>query len=491
MTKARKAVLIVIALLVVIAALAYWMSRGQTATQSVDAVSGVDPVLVEPRPERIPTVRIASPIGWREGEAPTPAFGLVVSRFAEGLDHPRVIYTLPNGDVLATLARAPASAGEADAGLLARLRQSVEGYFRRRSGADGVSANQLVLLRDADGDGRADARVVLTDRLDSPSGIAWHAGTLFVANHDAVLAYSFQPGETRLSGEPRRIMSLPAGGGHWMRNLVVDPDGEALFVAVGSASNIGERGMEAEEGRAAIWRYDLRTGRQAPFAAGLRNPNGLAFSPWSGDLWTTVNERDLLGPDLVPDYLTDVPVGAQYGWPWLYWRNTVDRRVKAPMPQFLIEYTRRPRYALGPHVAALGLVFAQEGHRIGPAFGSGAIIARHGSWNRRPPSGYDVVYVDFDARGNPQGLPIPLLTGFLTQDGSTRGRPTWVAWAKDGALLVSDDTAGIIWRVIAPDAAPAPAIARLTGARLPARAELRDPRDVAEENFVREQGLLR
>jgi glucose/arabinose dehydrogenase len=286
-------------------------------------------------------------------------------------------------------------------------------------------------------------------------------------------------------------MDLPAGGGHWMRNIEVDPDGSAVYVAVGSVSNIGEKGMKVEEGRAAIWRYNLQTNRPSIFAAGLRNPNGLDFSPWSGELWTTVNERDMLGSDLVPDYLTNVPVGAQYGWPWVYWRDNFDRRVEAPIPRFLTEYARRPEYALGPHVAALGMVFSAPGHRLGSAFGSGAIIARHGSWNRKPAAGYDVVYVAFDARGNPQGRPVPVLSGFLTGEGTTRGRPTWVEWAGDGALLVSDDTAGIIWRVIAPAAQPASAIQQLAGASLPARRELRDPQAEFEEDYVRQQGLVR
>jgi len=235
-----------------------------------------------------------------------------------------------------------------------------------------------------------------------------------------------------------------------------------------------------------IWEYDLAAGRQRPFAVGLRNPNGLDFSPWTGELWTTVNERDMLGSDLVPDYLTNVPVGAQYGWPWIYYKTNIDRRVEAPMPRFLLEYTRNPEYALGPHVAALGLVFNKQGHVMGDKFASGAFIARHGSWNRKPPSGYDVVYVAFDARGNPVGKPVPVLTGFLKDDGTTRGRPTWVEWGGDGALLVSDDTAGIIWRVRAPGASPAPAIAPLQSEKLPPR-QLTDPRAAFEEDYLREQ----
>jgi YD repeat-containing protein len=230
--------------------------------------------------------------------------------------------------------------------------------------------------------------------------------------------------------------------------------------------------MDAEKGRAAIYEIDVASGHSRQFAAGLRNPNGLAWNPWNGELWTTVNERDMLGSDLVPDYLTNVPVGAQYGWPWVYWGDKIDERVEAAMPNFLTEYTRRPEYALGPHVAALGLAFTREGSTMGDAFGHGAFIARHGSWNRKPPSGYDVVFIRFDDRGNPVGKPEQVLGSFLAGDGKTHGRPTWVAWDKTGALLVSDDTAGIIWRITAPGAAPAAAPARITGARLPAQRNL-------------------
>lgn len=492
MTLARKFAIGAAILILLLLLLVAWLVRGDTAELSLSQVSGTDPVLAEPDPETVPTVKIAEPVGWPEGAAPVAAEGLQVMRFAEGLDHPRVVYTLPNGDVLVTLTRAPAKdAGVESDGLFAKLRGAIAGYLFSQAGAAGESANQLVLLRDGDGDDRAEQQFVLTDRLDSPSGIAWRDGTLYIANHDALLAFPYQLGATRLIAAPRKLMDLPGGGGHWMRNIALDPDEQTIYVAVGSVSNIGEQGMEVEEGRAAIWRYDLQTGRPGIFAAGLRNPNGLDFSPWSGELWTTVNERDMLGSDLVPDYLTNVPVGAQYGWPWVYWRDNFDRRVDAPMPRFLTEYAREPEYALGPHVAALGFVFPQEGARLGERFGSGAIVARHGSWNRKPPSGYDVVYVPFDARGNPQGKPVPVLSGFLTKEGTTRGRPTWVEWAGDGALLVSDDTAGIIWRVVAPSAQPAAAIRSLQGDRLPPPRELRDPQAEFEADYVRQQDLVR
>ena len=355
-----------------------------------------------------------------------------------------------------------------------------------QAGASGKSPNQLLLLRDGDSDGIAEKRIVLTDRLDSPSGIAWQNGTLYVANHDAVLSYPYEIGSEVLGGPATKLMDLPPGGGHWMRNIKLGPDGRYLYVAVGSVSNIGENGMDVEQGRAMIWRYDLQTRRQSMFAAGLRNPNGLDFSPWTGELWATVNERDMLGSDLVPDYLTSVPIGAQYGWPWLYWRDNIDRRIDAPMPQFLMEYTRKPEYALGPHVAALGFVFTQAGAKMGPNFDTGAFIAEHGSWNRQPPSGYKVAFVDFDANGNPLGKPKTVLGGFLNDNGTTNGRPTWVEWANDGALLVSDDTAGIIWRVIDPDAKPQPPIERATGERLAPRRELRDPVASFREDYARE-----
>ncbi|GIX20857.1 MAG: sorbosone dehydrogenase [Erythrobacter sp.] len=486
MTTLRK-IAIAFGLLVVLAGAGlWWLTRGDSAALSLEEVAGTDPVLAEPDPQTIPTVVIAEPVGWKADEAPEAAAGLAVQRFAEGLDHPRVLHALPNGDVLVALTRAPRVEG-GEAGLMERIKGWIAGMLLSKAGATGQSPNQIVLLRDGDGDGRAEVRkVILDEGLDSPSGLAWRAGTLYVANHNALLAFPYDLGSDKVSGAPRKLMDLPAGANHWMRNIEMAPDGRALYVAVGSASNIGENGMAVEEGRAMIWEYDLAARRQRRFAMGLRNPNGLDFSPWTGELWTTVNERDMLGSDLVPDYLTNVPVGAQYGWPWVYYKTNIDRRVEAPMPRFLMEYVRKPEYALGPHVAALGLVFSAPGHRMGARFASGAFIARHGSWNRKPPAGYDVVFVDFDDLGNPTGKPVPVLTGFLKGDGTTRGRPTWVEWAGDGALLVSDDTAGIIWRVIDPKAAPAPAIAPLAGESLKPTV-LRDPKAEWEAEYLRQQ----
>ena len=469
---------------ILVMAIGGWLyTRPDPADLAWSKVTGTEPELGQPQGETFPTVRIAEPIGWAAGAAPTPAAGLAVSRFAEGLDHPRTMLTLPNGDVLVSLTRAPKMKAPGDDNW---LKQKIQAFLFKKAGSGGTSADQVLLLRDADGDGRAEGRFVLGKQFASPSGLAWANDTLFVANHDAVWAWPYKLGETALTGTPTKIMDLAPGPNHWMRNLLLSPDASKLYVAVGSASNIGENGMQAEQGRALIWEYDFATRSQRVFGSGLRNPNGLAWSPWSGELWTTVNERDMLGSDLVPDYLTNVPVGAQYGWPWVYWKNNIDQRVKSGMPQFMTEYTRRPEYSLGPHVAPLGMVFSQGGTRLGAKFQQGAFVAQHGSWNRSPPSGYNVVFIGFDARGNPQGPPIPVLSGFLTGDGTTRGRPTWLAWAKDGALLLSDDTAGIIWRVIDPKAQPSAAIERKTGRPLPPRKELRGLSGAFKEDYARQ-----
>jgi glucose/arabinose dehydrogenase len=449
----------------------YWGIHSNTSDLPSDATTGRDPQLVEPDPQWIPSMKLAKPVGWAKGEAPKAAPGLAVTRFAEGLNHPRTMLTLPNGDVLVAETNAPPREGSP--GFTGFVKDLVMG----RVGAGEPSPDRIVLLRDVDGDGRAEGRFTLRSAdLHSPSGMAYRDGRLYVANHDAVYEFAFQPGAISIEGKPlRKLMDMP-GGGHWMRNLLLSADGKHLYVAVGSKTNIADDGMEAEEGRAMIWEVDIDTGRRRQFAAGMRNPNGMAWNPSTGEMWATVQERDMLGPDLVPDYLTNVPVGAQYGWPWVYWKNTFDERVEWPMQTYMIEYTRKPEYAMGAHVSVLGLAFANGGNRMGEGYANGAFIARHGSWNRRPAAGYDVVFVPFDANGNPRDVkPQPVLTGFLKDNGETRGRPTWVTFDKGGALLVSDDTAGIVWRVVSPGAQPSAAIRPVETEHMKPLKEIKDP----------------
>ena len=473
----KKILVSLVVLAVILIAAGWWLTRGNPAELSLDDTSGTDPVLAEPEEETIPTVSVSTPIGWEDGALPTAAEGLTVNRFAEGLEHPRVLYTMPGGDVLVTLSNAPD--GPLAGGWLTNF---VADMLFSQAGAAVASPNQLVLLRDADGDGVAEERHILRDDLDSPSGIAWHDGNLYITNHNALLRFDYEEGATSIAGEAEKLADLPAAGNHWMRNITLNEEGNLLYIAVGSASNIAENGMDAELGRASIHELNLENGASRIYGGGMRNPNGLAWNPWSGELWTTVNERDMLGSDLVPDYFTNVPLGANYGWPWVYYNDVWDERVDIRAPQFLTEYTRTPEYAMGAHVAALGVVFTQEGTRMGDNFAQGAFIARHGSWNRLPAAGYDVVYVAFDERGNPQGLPIPVLDSFLAGEGETHGRPTWVGWDKTGALLVSDDTGNTIWRVVNSDAVETAAPERNTGARLPPRRELNgDPSRAFDE----------
>lgn len=467
----KKVAVALLLIVLAVAGLIAWAQYSNSSDLPGDATTGKDPKLVEADPQWIPSVGLPKTVGWAAGEAPLPSPGLAVVRFAEGLDHPRTMLTLPNGDVLVAETNAPA--GNKPGGLTG----AVMGWMMDRVGAGQPSPDRIVLLRDADGDGKAELKSEFRRAdLRSPSGMAWGNGKLYVANHDAVLEFAFEPGATRLEGPAKKLMDLWPAGNHWMRNLLLSEDGKHLYVAVGSSSNIAENGMEAEQGRAAIWEVDTDTGRRRQFAAGMRNPNGMGWNPSTGELWATVQERDMLGPDLVPDYFTNVPVGAQYGWPWVYWKNVFDERVEWPMQTFMLEYTRKPEYAMGAHAAVLGMVFSRGGTRMGKSFENGAFIARHGSWNRRPAVGYDVVFVPFDANGNPRNVkPVPVLTGFLKPDGDTHGRPTWVAWDKGGALLVSDDTAGVIWRVIGKNAAPAPDIKPVMTQHLKLLTEIKDP----------------
>jgi len=465
----RKALIALIILVVIVGGLVFYALRGNPSDRPIADTTGLDPVLVEPEPRWFPSVSLAEPVGWDEGETPVAAEGLRVSRFADKLAHPRTMLTLPNGDVLVAETNSPPR----DVGGLEGM---VMKMFMGRVGALEPSPDKLVLLRDADGDGTAEQRFDFRSAdMRSPSGMAYGEGKLYVANHDAVLEFAFEPGATSLPGKPKKLMDLPAGGNHWMRNLLLSEDGEQLYVAVGSATNIADDGMEAEEGRAMIWEIDTATGRRRPFAAGMRNPNGMAWNPSTGEMWATVQERDMLGPDLVPDYLTNVPVGAQYGWPWVYWKDHFDERVEWPMETYMLEYTRKPEYAMGAHTAVLGMVFAGQGNRLGGRFGNGAFVARHGSWNRKPAVGYDVVFVPFDGNGNPQGKPVQVLSGFLMDSGDTHGRPTWLTWDATGALLVSDDTTGVIWRVEAPGAQPSAGPARVDTESLEPLEGLQDP----------------
>ena len=466
----KKIALWTLGILAVLALVLWFVTRPDTADLALAETAGPYPTLGKPDPETIPTVVIAEPIGWKANEAPTPAPGLTVTRFASGLAHPRTFYTLPNGDVLVAETNSQPREAKGIPGMVMK-------WLLGKAGAGAPSADRIQLLRDADGDGRAEQKFLFRQGLKSPFGMALREGPegtqLLIANTDAVLSFPFKLGDTRLTGRSTKLMDLPGNGNHWARNLILSPDGSKLYISVGSASNIAENGIEKETGRAAIHEYDFARKSRRIFSAGLRNPNGMDWNPASGELWTVVNERDMLGSDLVPDYLTNVPFGSHYGWPWIYWKDNLDMRVEEPAPLYTLNYIRKPEYALGSHTAPLGLVFAHGGHRLGPNFANGAFIARHGSWNRKPLAGYDVVFVAFDARGNVlKRKPVPVLTGFLTCDGKTRGRPTWVAWASDGALLVSDDTAGIIWRVIAPGAEPSPAIEPVPSTSVGGRVEL-------------------
>ena len=459
--------------IVVVGTLAVWLlTRPDTAKYGEAQLSGPHPKLANANPQTIPTIVTADPIGWKADEAPVAAAGLAVSRFAMGLDHPRTMLVLPNGDVLVAESNSQPRPVNG-------IKDWIMNIIMTKVGAGGGSPDRIQLLRDGDGNGVAEQKFLLRSGLKSPSGMALRitpeGSQLLVANTDAVLAFPFKVGDTTLAGDPVKLMDLPGNGNHWARNLLLSPDGSKLYIAVGSSSNIADDGIDKEKGRAAIHEYDFAKKTHRIYAAGLRNPNGMDWNPASGELWTVVNERDMLGSDLVPDYLTDVPFGAHYGWPWVYWKDNLDMRVHEPAPEYTLNYIRKPEYALGSHVAPLGLVFAHGGNLMGSKFANGAFIARHGSWNRKPLSGYDVVFVGFDARGNdlPQP-PVPVLTGFLAKGDRAHGRPVWVSFAKDGALLVSDDTGGAIWRVVAPGATPSPAIAAVKSTSVNERVELPD-----------------
>ena len=402
---------------------------------------GPNPTLVEPVKTLIPTVKVAQAKGWLPGSAPVAAQGLKVNAFVSGLDHPRWIHVLPNGDVLVAESRAP-ERPEASKGIKAKAM----GYFMKKAGSAGKSANRITLLRDVDGDGVAEVRTAFLENLNSPFGMALVGDQLYVANADAVLRFPYREGDTRIVAQGTKLTDLPGGprNHHWTKALIASRDGSRLYATVGSNSNVAEHGMAEEDGRAAIWEIDTRSGAKRLFASGLRNPNGMGWEPASGMLWTVVNERDELGSDLVPDYLTSVRDGGFYGWPYSYYGQHVDVRVEPPRPD-LVSKAIKPDYALGSHVAPLGMTFA-EGAKLGQRFAAGAFIGQHGSWNRRPLSGYNVVFVPF-ANGKPSGRPVEVLKGFVNAKDEAMGRPVGVAIDRRGALLVADDVGNVIWRV--------------------------------------------
>ena len=404
---------------------------------------GPSPTLVEPVTSVIPTVNVAEAKGWQAGTKPVAAQGLRVNALVTGLDHPRWIHVLPNGDVLVAETRAPERPEDSKG-----VKAKAMGYFMKKAGSAGKSANRITLLRDADGDGVAEVRSVFLENLNSPFGMALVGDQLYIANTDAIVRVPYKEGDTRIAAQPVKVADLPGGprNHHWTKSLIASRDGSKLYATVGSNSNVAEHGMAEEEGRAAIWEIDTRTGAKRLYATGLRNPNGMGWEPSTGMLWTVVNERDELGSDLVPDYLTSVREGAFYGWPYSYFGQHVDKRPKPPRPDLVAKATT-PDYALGSHVAPLGMTFA-EGARLGERFASGAFVGQHGSWNRKPFNGYNVVFVPF-ANGKPAGMPIEILKGFLNEKGEALGRPVGVAIDKRGALLVADDVGNAIWRVSA------------------------------------------
>lgn len=413
---------------------------GHTAELPLAAGIGPTPQLPAPANTLIPTIKVADAVGWQAGTMPVAAQGLQVNAFATGLEHPRWLLALPNGDVLVAETAAPPKPEQ-------YKDKSLKGMFMRmfmkKAGSAVPSANRITLLRDADDDGVAELRRAYVTGLSSPFGMALVGSTLYVANTDALVALPYDPAASAIVAEPRVIVPLPAGRNHhWTKSLATGTDGK-LYVGVGSNSNIAEHGMAEEDGRAAIWEIDPASGSHRLFASGLRNPVGLAFRPGSGELFAVVNERDELGSDLVPDYLTRVQDGAFYGWPWSYYGQHVDTRVEPSRPE-MVARAIAPDYALGSHVAALGLTFAR-GASLGPQYAEGVFIGEHGSWNRRPYSGYKVVFVPFSG-GRPSGQPLDVLSGFRRGE-KALGRPVGVELARDGSLLVADDVGNTVWRV--------------------------------------------
>jgi glucose/arabinose dehydrogenase len=417
---------------------------GGEARLRIEEGTGPDPALPPPADEGyVPVVDIAPAVGWSEGERPTAAAGLRVNAFATRLDHPRWLYVLPNGDVLVAETNAPERPLRDD---LLGIKGWVMGKVMARAGAAVPSANRITLLRDSDGDGQPDVRSVFLSGLNSPFGMTLAGGELYVANTDALVRFPYRSGTTTIDAGGTKVTDLPGGplNHHWTKNVIASPDGSRFYVTVGSNSNVAEHGMDKEVDRASILEVDPRTQASRVFASGLRNPNGMVWEPTTGVLWTVVNERDTIGGDLVPDYLTSVRRGGFYGWPYSYYGQNVDVRVKPPKPE-LVAKAIKPDYALGPHTASLGLALA-DGARLPPQYAHGMFVGQHGSWNRKPLSGYKVIFVPFHD-GKPSGPPLDVLTGFVDHDGNARGRPVGVAVDRAGALLVADDVGNVIWRV--------------------------------------------
>jgi len=416
---------------------------GESSTLQVSDGTGPSPKLPEPNKTLIPTVNIAPAIGWPDGVKPTAAAGTQVGAFAEGLDHPRWLYVLPNGDVLVAETNAPPKPDDSK-GIRGWVMEKVMG----RAGAAVPSPNRITLLRDADHDGVAETRTVFLENLNSPFGMTLVGNDLYVADSDKLLRFPYQPGETSIKEAGTKVVDLPGGSinHHWTKNVIASKDGSKLYVSVGSNSNVAENGLEAEQGRASIWEVDRATGQHRIFASGLRNPNGMAWEPQTGKLWTAVNERDEIGSDLVPDYITSVKDGAFYGWPFSYYGQHVDVRV-TPQDPDMVAKAIAPDYAVGPHTASLGLTFADES-KLPAQFSNGAFIGQHGSWNRKPHSGYKVIFVPFEG-GKPKGQPVDVLTGFLNSDEKAMGRPVGVVIDQQGDLLVADDVGNKVWRVSA------------------------------------------
>jgi glucose/arabinose dehydrogenase len=418
----------------------------------VSSQVGPDPVLPEPSHELVADLKVAEVVGWKAGETPTVADGLTITVYAKDLAHPRTVHTLPNGDVLVVQSRGPS--GKPLPRPKDVIRSWIMSYAQGGGSGPQKESNLITLLRDTNRDGQVDARHDLLTGLHSPFGVAWVNGTLYVAAADAILAYPYQLGETSIAGTPTELTPLPGGpiNHHWTKDLAVSPDGRFLYASVGSNSNAAERGIEAEKRRAAILQVDRASGASRIYASGLRNPNGLNIHPETGTLWTVVNERDELGPNLVPDYLTSVKEGAFYGWPWSYFGNHVDVRVKPERPD-MVEKAIAPDYALSSHVAALGLTFSNDS-AMPKQYANGAFIGEHGSWNRHAFNGYKVVYVPF-SNGMPAGKAVDVVTGFLQGD-QARGRPVGVAIDGTGALLIADDAGNTVWRVAAADGSVTP-----------------------------------